>query len=372
MTTTRDELRVLQPDGTLGLDEMAKSSARTVLRKGVKLNLLVLGMKGTGRHDLVDTLFHLPGPNCTNSGRKAAADAAIDHEEHVFTFRETDLGFTQRVWLSVAFGLDFRFGDEGVTETEWDYVQKSYTAEVQKLRNEGVYEFGYLRRDTINAILLVFAADGEYTDVEASIKSVKKLFDCAPVIPVITMADKVSPGKLKELKTKISMGLSAAKVYAWRAPNEFGAPVLSREPLAVMTARHVPNNVRNVRGVVVDANSDKNYDFLELRKLLVGSSLVDLLIAGETYLDANSEVADGIMPTELLKIHEKFREEHKKHRELMETKREELRQSISADVRKAIAGLRAREAQILEEAQRLTTDLAQRAKHAPARAASRR
>ena len=99
--TNGNNVRVLKPDGYVGVDSLPEQFVNRLVRDGFGFNILILGQTGVGKSTLLDSLFNMKFPDVSTRSHNLSA---VDVTAHNYDLQERNIRLKLGLIESKGFG----------------------------------------------------------------------------------------------------------------------------------------------------------------------------------------------------------------------------------------------------------------------------
>ena len=110
-------LRVLKPEGHVGIDSLPEQFVNRIVRDGFGFNIMVLGHTGVGKSTLLDSLFNMKFPDVSTRNHNLSA---VDVTSHTYDLQE------RNIKLKLGLIESRGYGDQINRGQPWFALHKSF------------------------------------------------------------------------------------------------------------------------------------------------------------------------------------------------------------------------------------------------------
>lgn len=292
--TTAPDVKIIKSklNGYVGFANLPKQWHRKSIRRGFKLNLLVVGESGLGKATLINTLFNKTVLSKSSKVIDENGDASEDTSNGIkieSTINEIE---EDGVKLKLEIISTPGFGDCTNNNESW----KPIVDEINSRFDQYLEAESRINRSTIDDkrihALLYFIEPTGHSLKALDIKFMKQVHEKVNLIPVIARSDSLSDDEIDNFKHRILNDMEYHKINFFK-PFEHDNDddevlhnnrlILNKIPFAVIgSTQEVTNNEgKLVRGRsypwgTIEVDNEDHNDFIKLRQLLIRNFLEEL------------------------------------------------------------------------------------------------
>lgn len=272
----------------MGLRFLPPQVERKIKHAGGKLNLMVVGRPGCGKKTFINTLF---GTDLLPVIGKSPVGTTMDHYEIKVRENRFDLGLTIFGAPHYAASIDNLFA--------WLPIKSFIESQYRLYLFQSEQPDRLMRSDTRVHCCLYFISPSATSRMSPlDIVALKELSTCVNIIPVIPKCDTIDKIGLESFKNMIRQTLIDNSIQAcdlienndYPTDHPLRKPIASFVPFAVIGSneRHYNHHGDLVRGRkykwgLAEVENDDHCDFMQMRHLLMGEYLLDLVETTETF-----------------------------------------------------------------------------------------
>ncbi|KAK8732156.1 hypothetical protein OTU49_007212 [Cherax quadricarinatus] len=335
-----EKIRTLKLSGHVGFDSLPDQLVAKSTQNGFTFNILCIGETGMGKSTLMDTLFNTsfesnPAPHTL---------PAVKLKSHTYELQESNVRLKLTIVDTVGYGDQINKGDSFTAIV--DYIDKQfddYLQEELKIKRS----LSAYHDSRIHACLYFICPTGHGLK-SIDLVCMKKLDSKVNVIPVIAKADTISKSELTKFKQRIIQEIKANGIQIYQFPTDddtmakVNTEMNNQIPFAVVGSTdfvRVGNKMLRARQYpwgTVQVENESHCDFTKLREMLIRTNMEDMREVThqrhyELYRKKILETmgfSDVGQDNQPVSFQQTFEQKRVEHREELQRKEDEMRQTF--------------------------------------------
>lgn len=279
----------------VGVSNLPNQIYRLTSKKGGSLTLLTCGESGLGKTTFINTLFQTnlkPVDSQTNRSLQGPIRKTVEIDILRAELEEKD--FTLKLNVIDTPG----FGDNVNNDKSWqqiiDFIDDQHDS---YMRQEQQPHRGVKFDLRVHAVLYFIRPTGHGLK-PLDIETMKRISNCANLIPVIAKSDTLTAPELQDFKLRIRQVIEAQEIRIFTPPLdesqddpaaiEHARQLVESMPFAIVGSEQQFDNGNGTKVLarkypwgLVEVENDQHCDFRKLRSLLLRTNLLDLILSTE-------------------------------------------------------------------------------------------
>ncbi|XP_069980521.1 septin-2 isoform X1 [Penaeus vannamei] len=335
-----EKIRTLKLNGHVGFDSLPDQLVSKSTQNGFTFNILCIGETGMGKSTLMDTLFNTsfesnPAPHTLPS---------VKLKSHTYELQESNVRLKLTIVDTVGYGDQINKEDSFTAIV--DYIDKQFDDYLQEeLKIKRCLSAYHDAR--IHACLYFICPTGHGLK-SIDLVCMKKLDSKVNVIPIIAKADTISKAELTKFKQRIIQEIKANNIQIYQFPTDddtmakVNVEMNSQIPFAVVGSTdfvRVGNKMVRARQYpwgTVQVENESHCDFTKLREMLIRTNMEDMreVTHSKHYELYRKKVLETMGFTDVgqdnqpVSFQQTFEQKRVEHREELQRKEDEMRQTF--------------------------------------------
>ncbi|XP_076044070.1 septin-2-like [Oratosquilla oratoria] len=369
-----DKVRTLKISGNVGFDSLPEQLVSKATQNGYTFNVLCIGETGMGKSTLMDTLFN------TSFESTAAPHSlpSVKLKSHTYELQESNVRLKLTICDTVGYGDQINKEDSFTAIV--DYIDRQFDdflqEELKVKRSLSTYH-----DSRIHACLYFICPTGHGLK-SIDLVCMKKLDSKVNIIPIIAKADTISKAELSKFKAKIIQEVKANGIQIYQFPTDddtmvkVNSEMNTQIPFAVVGSTdfvRVGNKMVRARQYpwgTVQVENEAHCDFTKLREMLIRTNMEDMreVTHSRHYELYRKKVLEqmGFMDVgednQPISFQQTFEQKRVEHREALQRKEDEMRQTFVLRVKEKETELKEVEKQLYTKYDQLKRDHAEEKK----------
>ncbi|MCL4118257.1 UNVERIFIED_CONTAM: hypothetical protein GTU68_050626 [Idotea baltica] len=335
-----EKIRTLKLNGNVGFDSLPDQLVAKSTQNGFTFNILCIGETGMGKSTLMDTLF-----NTSFEATPASHNLpSVKLKSHTYELQESNVRLKLTIVDTVGYGDQINKDDSFTSIV--DYIDKQFDDYLQEelkiKRSLSTYH------DTRIHACMYFICPTGHGLKSIDLVCMKKLDSKVNIIPVIAKADTISKAELSKFKSRVIQEIKSngIQIYQFPVDDDTMAKVNSdmnaQMPFAVVGSTdfiRVGNKMVRARQYpwgTVQVENESHCDFTKLREMLIRTNMEDMREVTHTrhfelYRKKILEqmgFSDVGVNNEPVSFQETFEQKREEHRQELQRKEDEMRQTF--------------------------------------------
>ncbi|XP_050692224.1 septin-2-like isoform X1 [Eriocheir sinensis] len=336
-----EKVRTLKLAGHVGFDSLPDQLVAKSTQNGFTFNILCIGETGMGKSTLMDTLFNTsfesnPAPHTL---------PAVKLKSHTYELQESNVKLKLTIVDTVGYGDQIDKGDSFTAIV--DYIDKQFDDYLQEelkiKRSLSAYH------DTRTHACLYFICPTGHGLKSIDLVCMKKLDSKVNIIPIIAKADTISKAELSKFKQRIMQEIRTNNIHIYQFPTNddtmakvVNTDMNSQLPFAVVGSTdfvRVGNKMLRARQYpwgTVQVENESHCDFTKLREMLIRTNMEDMreVTHQRHYELYRKKILETMGFTDVgqdnqpVSFQQTFEQKRLEHREELQRKEDEMRQTF--------------------------------------------
>ncbi|CAL4185371.1 unnamed protein product [Meganyctiphanes norvegica] len=366
-----EKIRTQKLSGHVGFDSLPDQLVSKSTQSGFTFNILCIGETGMGKSTLMDTLFNTsfeanPAPHSLPS---------VKLKSHTYELQESNVRLKLTIVDTVGYGDQINKDDSFTAIV--DYIDKQnddYLQEELKIkRSLSTYH------DTRIHACLYFICPTGHGLKSIDLVCMKKLDSKVNIIPVIAKADTISKAELTKFKQRIIQEVKSNSIQIYQFPTDddtvakTNTEMNNQIPFAVVGSTdfvRVGNKMVRARQYpwgTVQVENESHCDFTKLREMLIRTNMEDMreVTHNRHYELYRKKILETMGFTDMsednqpVSFQQTFEIKKSEHREELQRKEDEMRQTFVLRVKEKETELKEVEKELYTKYDQLKRDHAE-------------